>query len=362
MSTRTVANKHRGGPRKMDIALRGRNVFWHGAVRKWTGLSDEELDREFILKDFKTGAERPIGRPRTFAAIHYRAADPGKILNKHGMNLVDLVAQVPKLEETRKAYLSPMWRLIRPPMPSEQEIQSIIADCLDSEGLYRATDQDALIGKAFLKDKAPFEYVFKEKYRNDLVKEVTANGHIDGLALIGALAREQALAFSFEAAQIFFTEFDFCLMNVAARYGIDVEVEKLIGWLAHFRIFSNRWDQIPTAWSRQEALASINWKRKEQGLKPLSAKSFPVAALALRYHHNSGAHQHNVVKRTEEIEWLIRNRERLNAQLKEYDRTHPHTFGPYPFMCARDIDDAFNGKHEVDDVQRIDSVEHDPNP
>lgn len=181
--------KRSGGPHKADIALRARNAFWYWTVRHWTKMKDEELDREYIIKDYKTGKDRPIGRPRTFADIQHKAADPGKILNKQGISLVELIAKDPELAETRKVYFSPMWRLIRPPMPGENEIQSIIAECLDSEGLYRASDQDTLIGKAFLKDKVPFEHGFEESYRSDLMKEVTTNGRLNGLALIGALAR-----------------------------------------------------------------------------------------------------------------------------------------------------------------------------
>lgn len=186
--------------------------------------------------------------------------------------------------------------------------------------------------------------------------------HLSGHSGAADPAREQAMAFSFEMAQVFHTEFDFCLMNVAWRYGIDREIEKLLGWLAYYRIFSNRWDHIAEDWSRAEALACINWKRKEQGLKPLKKDHFLVEALAIRYHHNTGVHMHRVVKRTEEIDWLVQNRDSLHAQLKEYDRTHPNTPGPYPFMCARDVDDAFNRKHEVGDVIPIDPIERPPSP
>lgn len=326
--------RHQRG--RKDIAGRARAVFWYYAVRHLSGLSDEALDRKFVMMG-SDGYERGIGRPHAFRRIRVFGADPGYRETRRAaeglddrpirdFRLVDVVAREPGLEHTRAVYESPFWRLITPPAPTLDEIQRIIANLLDAAGLYRATDQDILLGKTFLKDTSPFVTGTKceKRYATGLM-DIGHRGELDDLALLGALAREAAASYGTYQMERISMEFEFCLQQVKYRYELDTEIQKLIGWLAGYRIFSNRWDPIPTKETRQLARRYLDSVRKEQGLKPLKHNSFAIDALAVRYHKRSGVHLHPIVEQTTEIKRLIRNR--VNWQ-KKLDRQRAKRLPP----------------------------------
>ena len=337
MSTESLVEKHPGGRDRTDIAYRAKHTFWYCSVHKRTSESDGELDERFVHHDPNTGNTRDVGRARAFWAVRHRGVDPGRVDPRRGFSLVDAVARDQNLAITREDFYSPYWDLVTPPAPTEAKIDSIIETLLEEEGLYRPTDSDIPLGMIFLKDKTPFKRNRDEPMRVDLMKEITSKGRLSGLALIGALFRESAMRLDFHEADVFQAEFEFCLMNVTDNYGLDREIEHLMGWLAFYRIFSNRWDSVPNDSSRQRALNYLNLKQQKAGLEPIDMKDFRVDALALRYHNASGNHKRRIVRRTPEIEWFTRHREELQKKLDEYDREHPSQPEPYPFISARDV-------------------------
>ncbi|HEV2174061.1 MAG TPA: hypothetical protein VGR71_10855 [Nitrospira sp.] len=317
---------------KTELGMGAGNVAWHDAIVSATGLTDEELDKEYA-KYRSNGKERSDGGARgTFWSIGQRAYDPRKThkprksRRKTNMSVFAAVARDPQVAQINADVLEPsLWRLLSRPEVTELELQTIITTTLRREGLYRMQKGDRELGMTFLRDKQPFRFGHPEMLL-ETYYQFSSWQSISGLTLIAAFSRESLRVGNFRHIDLLRDEFERCLMAVTYRYGFRKDLQVLIRWLAGFRIFSNRWDpDIPNDTTRAIALNTINAKRSGRGEKPLPSDkyNFWVEALAVRYHKTDTLHRYPPTALTPQLEWLDANRDRLNMACKAWDRGQP---------------------------------------
>lgn len=311
---------------KTELGKGARNVAWHDALVEVTGLTNEALDLEYA-KYRADGSERDDGGGRgTFWSIGRYAYDPAKVHSDTGtkttrnMSVYDAVARDPELARINTdVYDQDLWRLLSRPEVGDAELQSIITRTLRRQGLYRPLNVDRTLGKMFLKDKSAYAYASREQIEDAFYK-ISSWRNIAGLTLLAALSRERLRVGAFAHIGLLQDEFNFCLEAVAHHYGFSKDLQRLIHWLAAFRVFSNRWDDdIPNDRSRAKALAHINSRRNEQGKRPLKKSDFWVEALAVRYHTTRALYKYAPTPLTPQLKWLDENRIGLSNAIDDWD-------------------------------------------
>lgn len=113
---------------------------------------------------------------------------------------------------------------------------------------------------------------------------------------------------------------EFAHLNEEVYYGLRKELQLVLDWLTHYRVFANQWDEVPNDRTRKLAFDSINDERRRNGRKPLRRMDFWTEARAIRYHNTGHCHRYPIVPRTPEIDWLEANREQLIEQMSIVDR------------------------------------------
>lgn len=122
---------------RKDPAYLLRSWAWYWNLKQVSGgLSDYALD----LKMLQPGGKRPSdmdssARPRMFERIRKSGSDPNHKHSKRGFSLLERVEK--HYPGTSAIYQSPLWRLIRPPIPTNNELSVILAEQMSSFGLGR---------------------------------------------------------------------------------------------------------------------------------------------------------------------------------------------------------------------------------
>lgn len=311
----------RGRPRT-SLVKGARNVAWHDALARLTGKSDTELDARYAQHQAGGKLRADGGGRDVFGRISRLAYDPAAVRRPGNMSVLEAVARDPEFAHVNQVYASELWRLLAPPPPSEAKLRDLIDTVLARHGLYRVSGKDptgdAMAGNTFLKDKQPFRYASKSDYQES-IQAISAWMNFDALFLLGALARERLVRGWFQHIESLQSEFEICLMLVINRYGLREKLGKLVGWLAHYRVFANQWDEIPDEQTREYALRAINSARLEKGHRPIRQIDFWTEALAIRYHNTGHCYRFPIVARTPEIEWLEANRQLLIEQMATID-------------------------------------------
>ena len=329
-----MGTKRGQGRPKTDLGLGTRNVAWHDAMLHLTELSNQALDRQYA-KFWDDGTERDDGGAKdAFSNIRRFAYDPAsshekdrvkqiigapnqnpaKIRAKH-RPVLEAVALDPVYSYINdEVYHTKFWRLIRLPMITDSELRDIISNQLVHHNLYRLDDIDKRIGRVFLKDKTAFDHATTQQYL-DILREITSWHTFDSLTLLGALSREAITHGYFKHIDALRFEFKMSLIHVAFRYGLKKDIEILIGWLAFYRIFMNRWDEIPDDNTRRQALAYIKHSKK-----PNSQSRFWMDALAVRFHNTSVLFKSPIVRYSPDLIWFEDNYARLVATWNEWDQ------------------------------------------
>ena len=316
--------------RKTELGFGARNAAWHDAMLKVSGLTNEALDQKFAMYRADGTKRSDGGGIGTFWGIGRFAYDPAKVHadkatgSKKHMSVYEAVGRDPEFAHINEdIYDQGLWRLLSHPEVSDAELQEIIDTALRRAGLFRPKSGDRQLGRQLLKDKSAFDYAHTEQMQ-DAFFNWTSWHNVAGLTLLAAFSRESLRLGAFDHISLLQIEFNHCLQAVAFRYGFSRDLERLIHWLAAFRIFSNRWDKdIPNAASRAKALAHFNAERDEQRRRPLSKADFWVEALAVRYHTTYAVYRYAPVPITPQLEWLDQNREKLNKAFKAWDNRQP---------------------------------------
>lgn len=319
MSTRRM-----GRPR-IPLAEGARNVAWHDAVAAVTKLSDRALDETYANYLSDGGQRADGGRHSVFGRISREAFDPAYVRDDRAISVFEAVGRDsdPLISAiNRDIYDSLFWRLLTPPPLSESELLSLIDELLAQNDLYRVSGKDPIVdikaGNTFLKDSVPFHY--ESEIGFDRTVAVIASWEtFDGLALLAALTREQLMWGEFANLRMLRQGFNDCLRNTVERYGIRKDIGLLIHWLAYYRVFANRWKDVPTRETRSIALNRMNYSRLEENKKPIKEITFWVEALALRYHNSERSYRYPIVPKTPPIFWLEANRATLSRQMDEED-------------------------------------------
>jgi hypothetical protein len=313
--------------RRTELGAGAKHVAWHDALVHVTGLTNDALDLKYAVYRADGSRRDDGGALGTFRNIARHGYDPAtvhadkKSKSKKNMSVFEAVSRDPDL-----AFLTAdicdqgLWQLLSREVGGV-ELKAIIATALRRQGLFRPLEADRGIGRRFIRDHAVFDYAGNDTMA-DAYMAITRQGTVGSLTLLAALGRESYRLGIFEYSETLRTEFEFCLMNVTARYGFSKRLDRLIYWLAVLRVFSNRWDEdIPNAWSRQQAMWKINSDRSEKGLQPLTKHEFWVEALALQYHNTAPLYKYAPVPLTPDLEWLEQHRERLHQVLTDWEKT-----------------------------------------
>lgn len=320
-----MATPARGRPR-ISLPDGARNVAWHDAVATTEGKSDKELDETYANYGSDGSQRSDGGRKDVFGRISRNAYDPAHAVGPDAMSVLEAVERYTKEDKvviaSQDVYKSQFWKLLSTPPLSEPELRELIDDLLVRHYLYRVPGEnpelDIMAGNTFLKEKRPFRYA----EGNDLyysIAEIAAWDSFDGLALLSALSRERLLRGTFEHMEWIKDQFQHSLMRVVDRYNLRKDIQLLIDWLAHYRIFSNRWDEVPTDETRGHALAHINRIRSAKNKKPAEKVDFWVEALAIRYHNTERCHLYPIVAKMQDLRWLEKNRVLLGEQMVAAD-------------------------------------------
>ncbi|MGH9436340.1 MAG: hypothetical protein ACRD22_00235 [Terriglobia bacterium] len=300
------------------MALGARNVAWHDALAWHTGeKSDKALDEAYACFNADGTLRADGGGRGIFWHIKRHAYDPGAAHGKSHLSVLAAVARDPDYAYLNyEVYDAPFWRLISPPGPTEVALEAVISAVPNRHGLFRVSgtesNRDVTVGNEYLKDKRPIRYAVGDSYEKP-IRDIAAWGDFDGLTLLAALSREAYGQGEFEHLEFLRIQFEFCLCTVAYQYGLGNDLEILIQWLAHYRLFANRWEGIPDAQSRQQALACLNAQRVAQGLRPCKLSDFWVEALAIRSHNPGPTMRYPITPLTPELKRLIELRYRPAA-------------------------------------------------
>lgn len=317
--------KQRSGRPRVSLSEGARNVAWYDAVAAITQKSDIALNERYA-KYLSDGSVRADGGRRdVFGHISRDGYNPARSHDARFMSVFEAVGRDPDPSISRinrEIYESEFWRLLTPPPLSGIELRSLIDGLLARNELYRISGEHPLVdikaGNTFLKDKTAFHY--QTDLGMDVMAAVIASwADFDGLALLAALIRERLAYGALENLGILKQQFDFCLRDAVEKYGIRRDVQQLIGWLALYRVFSNRWDDVPTDETRLQALNTINRKRQRENKTPIKTVGFWVEALAIRYHNYGHCHRYPIVPKTPPICWLEANRATLSRQMDDED-------------------------------------------
>lgn len=300
-----------------DIGKRIRARVWGTAVAHVENLSNNALDARFVLVDPGTGLDRGVSSSDTFAGIRENGAEPHEPHGPRRFSIVEAVAGVPRYTHTRAVFVTPMWRLLIPPSPTIKVVQSIIADLLDQLDLYRASDEDAEIGRLFYGNTELFEERPSAAYDEGL-QLIASRPHLDNLGLLGALFREALFYRDYDRAMRLEIYLDLCLIGIPEAYGLDKELALTLNWLVHERVLRNHWEPIDD--SRAIALAMQQFTNPTSD-REKDERGRRVNEMARRYHFRSNEYQRPISPITKTlIEFLAHGddyRKRLGSVSEE---------------------------------------------
>lgn len=363
-SKKAPAQKRRRGPKPKSIVQRLRALVWYAVVRSIKDLDDKKLDDLFVKRSPSGRSRRKIGRTRTFSLIATLGVDPNwseqsrkrlppynplvhetRPRRRRSFSLVEVVAQTPGYEDTRRVYFSIIWRLISPPAPTMTELRGIIAALLDELGLFRAVGDAPLESGRAIKTHEAFVRFPSKTYDRSL-DELVAAGSLDHVALLAALYLESLYVGSLEQA----LKLRDALRECAARFVENAHLPSLprilLLFLLEERVIKNQWGDLISQRDRVYARKVLldeypkpAWPRK------ITRFMLDVTALLL-YRYRTSAHEFPVVPRTGVVAklrkgsralWHINREDRRSFWYRSFYQPHPILDKPSRFTVVHDF-------------------------
>lgn len=198
-----MAIKGKGGRPRTHWADKARVTYWYLSIRKITGWSDYRLDTEFAMPEKVRGEKNSATRPRVFEKIRKNSVVPSRGIHwRKPIDLVALVAQRDGLHQTRAAYESEFWDLLKAP-PSLRETHAQLQRLMTTLGLTRIGSSKLKISFEVTKDMSDAScFIF------GLEQSLNGIGWLDRLSLLALLTREADLAGNTEITKLTRSFFD----------------------------------------------------------------------------------------------------------------------------------------------------------
>jgi len=176
--------KKKGGQRK-HWAQSARAWAWYNQVRRWSGLSDYELDHQFAWREDWRHERSNDCRPRMFEWLRKRAREPaGRDPRWRSMSeLVGAVEGYPGLSGTRALYEADVWNLMQRDTYHPDELLKYVENLLAENSLVQMPVSRVLDPERPL----PSDYDDAAVYDRCLTLSLRRMNRYDGLALIWAL-------------------------------------------------------------------------------------------------------------------------------------------------------------------------------
>ena len=249
------------GQPRTDIALRARNWIWYSLVRSESLLSDDDLDRAFVLL-----VDEDPKRPRTFARIRRMGSAPTDIRGYRKKSSIYAAVHSEEnqrngdFEHARRAFESPLWEILTNRDLSQERIQEIIWTITRARGLTRVgkhelDDLDAIVGDAeFLKS------IGLSIADKDCLSDVYLPHDLDAVAVLAALYREALIAHNLTRAALLKNSISHVCMNFLAAWRPPDFLISLVLRLIDDRVCGNIWVD-EHAWSATTGNELVNMSK-----------------------------------------------------------------------------------------------------
>lgn len=187
--------KPRGNPGK-DWAEKLRLQIWVARLLQMHWLSDDWMDQEFLppARSLSSKRRRTFNRVR----VHGHDPEPGSI-QRYGYSIVDRINVHPLFRGSARWYRAPLHDLLIPPGLTADRTTSALEEHAARLGFFRATSNQAKIGRAFLRDDKAFQ-PFSQERHDKFTEFLRERAHIDDVSMLALMFQEAAARRSFESA------------------------------------------------------------------------------------------------------------------------------------------------------------------
>lgn len=328
------------GQPRTDIALRARNWIWYSLVQSESLLSDDDLDRVFVLL-----ADEDPKRPRTFARIRRMGSAPTDIRGYRKKSSIYAAVHSQEnrrngnFEHARRAFESPLWEILTERDLSQERIQEIIWTITRARGLTRVDRHELDDLNAIIRDTDLLKSIGLSIADKDCLTDVYLPQDLDAVAVLAALYREALATHNLKRAAFLQNSISSVCMNFLAAWRPPDFLINLILRLIDDRICGNIWID-EHVWATATGIELVNMsKGGTESRRKREIHAFVKWYLGDRKELTKPIHLSLPKAPAPALEWVREHRETLTAY--EYavrqDRGKIGAFQDSPFEEDREV-------------------------
>jgi len=249
------------GQPRTDIALRARNWIWYSLVQSESQLSDDDLDRAFVLL-----ADEDPKRPRTFARIRRMGSAPTDMRGYRKKSSIYAAVHSQEnrrngeFEHARRAFESPLWEILTDRDLSKERIQEIIWTISRARGLTRVDRNELDDINDIVRDTDLLKSIGLSIADKDCLTDIYLPQDLDAVAALAALYREALSVHNLNRAALLQNSISSVCMNFLAAWRPPDFLINLVLRLIDDRICGNIWVD-EHVWSAKTGVELVNMSR-----------------------------------------------------------------------------------------------------